>query len=117
MFARERLEVEPEIEDSDKVWPPAPSTTVPAEGNNPAEHSPSARPHLAVILAMWALTIGQFLLQLVAGLSFLGQLLGFCGFVLALFLVTRKEKAARINGGLRLGVALLGFLFHLLASR
>ena len=109
--------MEPETENSDTVWPPAPNTTVPAEGNYPAERSPSGRPHLAVILVIWTLTIGQFLLQLVAGLSFLGQLLGFSGFVLAMFLVTRKEKAARINGGIRLGVALLGFLFHLMASR
>lgn len=65
---------------------------------------------------MWALTFGQVLLQLIAGLGFFSQLLGFAGFVLAVFLVTRKEKAARVNGGVRLVLAILGFMFHLLAK-
>ena len=66
---------------------------------------------------MWALTIGQILIQILGGLTFIGQLLGIAGFILALFLVTRKEKAARINGGLNLGIWFLGLLFHLIASR
>ena len=66
---------------------------------------------------MWACTIGQLILQVTGGLNFFTQLLGFAGFILALFLVTRQEKAARINGGLRLVIAFLGFLVHLLNSR
>ena len=105
------------MQGDDKIWPPTPSTPPPTDGGHVPKGPGSPSPHLAVILVMWVLTVGQFLLQLLAGLSFFGQLLGFAGFVLAVFLITRKEKAARINGGLRLVVALLGFLFHLIASR
>ncbi len=66
---------------------------------------------------MWTCTIGQFILQATIGLNFLTQLLSFAGFLVALFLVTRRKKAARVNGGLRLMIAFLGFLVHLLNSR
>jgi len=102
------------MEDNNQVWPPAPNASVTAGGSDPSK---KPKPYLAVILVMWASTIGQFFLQSVMGLDLFGKLFGFSGFVLAVFLVTRQEKAARINGGLRLGLWFLGFVFHLLNSR
>ena len=102
------------VEDDKQAWPPPP-TAFPQVSEPHVPKSP--RPNFVIILIMWACTVGQFILQATGGLNFFTQLLGFAGFLMALFLVTRREKAARVNGGLRLLVAFLGFLVHLLNSR
>ena len=73
-------------------------------------------PYLTLILVMWGVTITQFVLQGI-GLGMVGKLFGLVGFVLAAILVSRRDRAAAINGGLRLAVTVLGILVHLLDSR
>ena len=105
------------MEDDNTAWPPAPNASQMSAQLLPPTPPKASRPHLAVILVMWALTLSQFVLQMAMGVIFAGTLLGIAGFVLAVFLVTRPEKAARVNGGLRLAGAFLGFLIHLMDSR
>ena len=63
------------------------------------------------LLVMWGVTLAQFVLQGV-GLGTVGKLFGFVGFVLALVLVSRRDRAATINGGWRLLLTVLGFFLH-----
>ena len=104
-----------DVEDTQNTWPPAPNAAPPV-GTTPSPNRAARTPYLTVILVMWGVTIAQFILQAV-GLGSVGKLFGFIGFVLAVYLVSRRDRAATINGGWRLVVAALGLLVHLLDSR
>lgn len=105
----------PNMEDDEKTWPPAPDAALPP-GAASQQHRATRTPHLTVILVMWAVTACQVILQF-TGLGAVGKLCGFVGFVLAVYLVSRPDRVARINGGWRFAVALLGLFVHLLDSR
>ena len=100
--------------DENETWPPAPDVASPHGPHHGSRQGAPPKPYLPAILVMWGVTAGQFILQLLIGRNTLGQLLGLVGFVLAVFLVTRPQKVARLNGALRLVVWLLGLFMHLL---
>lgn len=65
---------------------------------------------------MWVIAGGAFLLQWF-GFGTFSRLCGLVSFGLAVFLVSRPQKAARLHGWLRLLVAALGALVHLVDAR
>jgi hypothetical protein len=105
------------MEDDNKSWPPAPSTPVQIDEIPKRRSTGISSPYLRVIYVMWAVTFGQIIFNYVSALAIVSDLLGFAGFALSVYLVTRHNKAANINGALRLVLWVLGLLSHFATNR
>lgn len=102
-------------QDNSETWPPVPDGTPPPGADLPQGAAPRT-PFLTVICVMWGVTLGQFALQ-VFWPGIIAIVCGLVGFGLAVFLLTRADRAAKINGGLRLGLWFLALLLRVLGSR
>lgn len=103
-----------------EIWPPAPALPPP----RPSPPTRPVTPPRVLIALMWLATAGGFASSAFPGAFFLplplrGGMTLCCEIVslgLALFLVGRRDTAARLHGGARLGVSLLLLVFGFLQA-